>query len=247
MLIAIDIGNTNVHVGTARSGVLERAVCFPTDPGGTVESLRDRLATAADGRPDSVLASSVVRGMVDRVRDAASLLWEGVEVEEVTARTELGIESDVPKTRVGVDRLLAAAAAYRQVKRAVVVIGAGTALTVDGVSGEGRFVGGTISPGLRTKLRSLSDRTSLLPNVELARPEVFPGVDTAGSILAGVLYGTAGAADRLVEEFRNVLGAGAEVVVTGGDGPLLASYLKAPHRLEANLVLRGLVNLAGHP
>jgi len=243
MLVAVDIGNTNVHVGLAEGGLMAQARLFPKTPNVSPEEFQVSLSAALEGvSPEAVIVSSVVRGGVDLVRRTCISLWAGIDVVEATPEMDLGIRSDVqPAAKVGIDRLLAAGEAYALAGGAVVLVGVGTAITVDAVSSDGRFVGGTISPGLRTKLQSLSDRTSLLPLVDLKAPAAFPGKETGESILAGVVIGSAGAVDRLVEELKLVVGGGAAVMVTGGDGPFLSPYLKTEHQVLESLVLRGLV------
>lgn len=193
------------------------------------------------GTPDRCLIASVVRGAERVIQQAVQEVWALAPIV-VDAEMDLGIEFAVPRPDyVGIDRLLAASEAFRIVRGAVVVAAFGSAMTVDLVSAEGVFCGGTIAPGLGMGLRALHGETSLLPRVALEPPGSAVGTDTASCIRAGVVYGTAGAVERL---FRELVPDGrAMLVLTGGDAELLSPFIALPHRVEADLVLRALVSL----
>jgi type III pantothenate kinase len=123
----------------------------------------------------------------------------------------------------------------------VVVADLGTALTVDLVSGEGVFLGGTIAPGLRLCLEALSLKTSLLPRVDLSPPASVLGTNTADCIRSGVVYGAAGMAEGLVRRVAAYAEGPARTVLTGGDAPFLSPYLSFPHEIDPHLVLRGML------
>jgi type III pantothenate kinase len=121
-----------------------------------------------------------------------------------------------------------------------VVADLGTAITVDLVSSEGIFLGGTITAGLRQTSKALAIGTSLLPEADIRRPESVLGKSTLECIRAGVVYGAAGAVDRLASELVKEAGGTAEVLLTGGDAQLLSPFLSVRHSVENALVLRGL-------
>lgn len=189
---------------------------------------------------DGAIASSVVRGMTPVMSRAVRAL-SGRRLIEADPGADPGIDIAVPRPEaVGVDRLLAAGAAFRRVRGAAIVVDAGTALTVDLVSAGGCFLGGTIAPGLRAMANVLSSGTSLLPEVKLEAPPSALGRDTRECIRAGVVFGAAGAVDRLVEELIAAADAAPRVLLTGGDAPFLSPYLRSPHDSEPDLVLHGL-------
>ena len=192
------------------------------------------------GTLDGAIASSVVRGMTDVMGRAVRSLT-GCDLIEADPRTDPGIDIAVPRPEaVGIDRLLAAGAAFRLGRGPVVVVDAGTALTIDLVSVGGCFMGGTIGPGLRAKATALASGTSLLPEVKLEAPPSVLGRDTRECIRAGVVFGAAGAVDRVVEELIAGADASPRVLLTGGDAPFLSPYLKSPHDSAPDLVLHGL-------
>jgi type III pantothenate kinase len=159
--------------------------------------------------------------------------------------------------RLGIDRLLAGWMATRiHPNQRVVVVDAGSAITVDSVGPASEFHGGVILPGLSLQFESLGRGTDALPlldprdaaeeSIELA----VPAIDTVSAIRSGILCGTAGAIDRLIQmslaggsENRAEAGA-AKVILTGGDGGRLSSLLQSPHTVNHRLVLDALLDHA---
>ncbi|KPJ72667.1 MAG: hypothetical protein AMS14_07395, partial [Planctomycetes bacterium DG_20] len=145
--------------------------------------------------------------------------------------------------RVGVDRLLAALAAYRRTGGACIVVDCGTAVTVDAVDSGGVFLGGAIFPGREMMARALAEGTAQLPHVRgSAAPESVLGKSTEEAILAGLVRGTAGALESLVAAAMMEVGLHARVVVTGGDAAVPESpVLRRKSQVVPDLVLEGLV------
>ncbi len=248
MLLAVDIGNTRVGCALYEREEALAVWGMDTVPDRSASAYGEDLLRALEGAGvspraiDAALASSVVRGMVDRMGD---VVYEVCGVDLIAADTsmDLGVEVVVPQPDlVGIDRLLAAGEAHRIHPGPVVLASLGTAVTVDLVSGDGRFLGGTIAPGLGTALRSLHGQTSLLPSVDLTEPEAVLGRETRECIRAGVVYGAAGAIDRIAEELSSLAEGDPALVLTGGDAAFLAPHLHSPHQIEPDLVLRGLAS-----
>ncbi|MDE2888219.1 MAG: type III pantothenate kinase [Gemmatimonadota bacterium] len=244
MFLAFDIGNSSIGCAVFDDEELRTRWRMDTELASAVYStcLVDVLERAGIGLSavEGAIASSVVRGMTD-VMGRAVRSVAGCDLIEADPRTDPGIDVAVEKPEaVGVDRLLAAGAAFRRVGGSVIVVDAGTALTVDLVSSAGCFMGGTISPGLKAMANALSSGTSLLPEVNLAAPASALGRDTRECIRAGVLFGAAGAVDRVVEELSDAADRPPRVVLTGGDAHVLSPFLKSTHDSEPDLVLRGL-------
>jgi len=146
------------------------------------------------------------------------------------------------ESKVGDDRLLAAAAAWDALKQAVVVVDAGTAITLNFIDGEGTFHGGAIAPGATLQLKALHKHTALLPRVAFAQPdqkEPF-GRNTAEAMLLGVYEGIRGMVRQLVERYAEHYGAFPMVVATGGDAETLFSGDDLVDRIAPDLVLRGI-------
>lgn len=246
MFLAFDIGNSSIGCAVFDGDDMRTRWRMDTDAGrgSAVYSTRigDVLAGAGIGVRvlDGAIASSVVRGMADVMARAVRSL-AGCDLIEADPRTDPGIDVAVAEPEgVGVDRLLAAGAAFRLVGGSVIVVDAGTALTVDLVSAAGCFLGGTISPGLKAMAQALASDTSLLPEVRLEAPASAVGRDTPECIRAGVVFGAAGAVDRVVEELIDNAEGAPRVLLTGGDARFLSPYLRTQHDFEPDLVLRGL-------
>ncbi|MCZ6634780.1 MAG: type III pantothenate kinase [bacterium] len=241
-MIVFDVGNTNVKCvlfeGNKQVGQVQMATVRDQRWEVYREELGQLMPDVGDVEGGAV--ASVVRGMSDRLQRAVADLWD-VSLVEVNTSLDLGLRIQVPHPEwVGMDRLLACAEAYRLVDGAVVVAGVGSALTVDLVSGAGDYLGGTISPGSRMSFWALSERASLLPEVILAPPDGALGRKTEDCIRSGVVYGMAGAVDRLYAELNALDDGKASLVLTGGDAIFLAPYVQTTCQIESDLVAKGL-------
>ncbi len=246
MFLAIDIGNTNVDLGLFSDEVLVAHSKVPT-----------HLSASSNGHPAQLqhfveehasLAAVQCALVASVVSDLGPLFVEhcrqkGLTAQQIDSRWDLGlhIDYDHPE-RVGIDRLLAAAAAFAETpdQTAVVVADAGTAITVDVVSADGTFLGGAIAPGLRMMLGALRAGTSLLPHIELTENAVLPGKNTPDGMRAGVLYGAAEIVDGLCQRLRATQPSNTSSVLTGGDANQLFALTRHIERCESDLVLRGL-------
>ncbi|MDD5423469.1 MAG: type III pantothenate kinase, partial [Candidatus Omnitrophica bacterium] len=158
-----------------------------------------------------------------------------------------GKDVDVPiknlykvKSEVGQDRLVNAFAANKLYGAPCVIVDFGTAITFDIVSGKGEYLGGLILPGIKMSLKSLYDRTALLPKVELKAVSNIIGKDTINSMRGGILFGFGAMCDGLVSQYRKILGKGAKVIATGGNAGLVKRYAKSINIVDEDLTLRGL-------
>ena len=244
-VLVLDVGNTRVKVGLFVEGRLEARLQVETDQTRDVGFFTDRLRTMFEqwAGLDACLIASVVRGVPVLLIEAVQAVWS-VSPLVVNAQDNLGVLVAVPKPEdVGIDRLLEASEAFHILHSGVVVAAFGSAITIDLITDDGTFRGGTILPGLRTGLQALHRETSLLPNLEVNAPEGVLGTDTVACMLAGVVYGAAGAVDRIYQELCVLAGQALPLVVTGGDVRYVASLLQTHHQIEDDLVLRGLVSL----
>jgi len=224
-LLAFDVGNSRLKVAIfdGEEMVLRESLQFVADWQALAQELKARFSQA--DRPDRCLIASV---------------WKLSSVV-VDTQMDLGINVAVPRPDyVGIDRLLEASEAFHIVRDCVVVVAFGSAITVDLVTDNGVFRGGAILPGLRMGLRSLHGETSLLPDVALETPLSALGTDTTSCIQSGVIYGSAGAVDRLCGEL--VPQGSFVLVLTGGDAEFMAPFIQTPCQIEPDLVLRGLAS-----
>ena len=240
MLLAIDIGNTCIDIGLSTG---DETVCHhkcPTTP--PTDAGLQRLLTALDAPPVGAVIGSVVAELGAAYAEVCRDFSSGPVLQASSAWDwGLHIDYDDP-ARIGVDRLAAAAAAYRAAPagQAVVVVDAGTALTVDAIDAEGTFRGGVIVPGLRLGLNALSANTSFLPQVELAATTPLLGKNTTDGLRSGALHGSAALVEGLCTRMAAALDSPVAIFLTGGDSPLLQPHIAAVHACTPDLVLRGL-------
>ena len=242
MLIAVDIGNTHVDIRL-------------TDPANPLsESIDHRLVMPDnDGWPEPLgLPAAPAEWFVVSVqRQTEAALADWVKQKRPEDRFRVLGHRDLPivisvehPERVGMDRLAAAVAANqrRNAQRAAVIIDSGSAITVDAIDPQGRFVGGAIFPGPRMSAHALHRRTDLLPLVELEGPPPEPlGVSTPHAIRSGLFWGTLGAIRELAGRLAKALGpAPVDWFVTGGGAEWL-SFLPEATIHVPNLVLEGVM------
>ena len=244
-LLLLDVGNTRVKIGLSVSGRIQARLQVETECAHDSDALAEQLR-AAFGQwtsLDACFVASVVRGASESIAETVAGIWSVPSVM-VNTQYDLGIAVAVPKPEsVGIDRLLEASEAYHLLASGVVVATFGSAITVDLVTDDGTFRGGTILPGLRTGLHGLHRDTSLLPQLDVEAPNTVLGTDTATCMLAGVVYGATGAVDRIYQDLCHVAGKRLPLVITGGDVEYVAPLLKSTHQIEADLVLRALISL----
>ena len=245
-LLAINIGNTNTQLGLFQGPKLVKTLVTPsTDTRAIVDGAKT-LAGEADAESDArracVIASVNARAAEPADRALKGVIdWPGPYV--------IGRDIDIPlqgrldpEAMTGHDRALAALAAFDAMKQAVVVVDAGTAITMDFVDGEGVFQGGAIAPGIRMALHALHEHTDALPDLEFIKPATDDpfGRNTAQAMINGVFHGARGLVRILVERYAEAYDAYPVVVATGGDAHILFDNDELIERVEDNLVLRGI-------
>jgi type III pantothenate kinase len=246
MLLAVDVGNTQTHIGMFRDGALVEHWRFAT----VRESTADELATVLVGLLelrglalkdiDGAIVSSVVPQLVHEY-DGVSERYLGGVVKIVGP----GLKSGIPirtenPHEVGADRLVNAVAAYEHVGAACIVVDFGTAITYDVVSADGELLGAIISPGVEISMEALSERAARLPKVELEEPKELIGRSTQASIQSGVIYGFAGQVDGIVGRLRRELGVEATSIATGGLATSIAPFCEEIDEVDDLLTLTGL-------
>jgi type III pantothenate kinase len=232
--LVADIGNTRIKWGICLPSSLQIAAVAPDDPAAWAEQLRRWQIGAS--------AEWAVAGVHPTRRDrlAAWLRETGASVRVISDCRELPIRVDVTEPeKVGIDRLLNAVAAAARVPSgtAVIVIDAGSAVTVDLVDAGGTFRGGSIFPGLRLMARALHQFTAQLPLVENFDPHDLPGRETTAAIRAGVFHSVCGGIDRLVEQLAKP---GARIFLAGGSLELASGLRCQPKVVGPALTLEGI-------
>ncbi|MDH4141096.1 MAG: type III pantothenate kinase [Chloroflexota bacterium] len=255
MLLAIDIGNTNITVGLARGGSITGTRRSVTDSRATADEIELlmagflRLDDASFADVSSIVCASVVPGLTAAVETVARRRERPFLV--ATAGTvPIAIRVDRP-AEVGADRLVNALAAARIHGTPAVVIDFGTATTFDCVSSDGAYVGGAIAPGLELGLEALAARTAKLPRIELRTPDHAIGRDTVGAMQSGTVFGYQALVTGLLAKIRRELAdlAGVEAdevraILTGGlSASPWAEGLDGIDAIDPDLTLRGLAIL----
>ena len=239
---AISVGNTRIQSGVLSHDVLSEVSSTPV---ASIDALMEKTtgwwSNGGKDKGASVLLASVnseVSETIDSlVRD---LLGADVYVLERDIPVPIGRSLD-PETIVGVDRLLSAAAAWDHIKLVLVVVDAGTAISVVFVDGEGVFHGGAIMPGAVMQLESLARGAELLDPVEFSVPDEDAfGRSTASAMLRGVYHGIRGGAWRLIELYAESYGAYPTVIATGGDAEALFGNDELITSIVPDLALKGI-------
>ncbi len=252
MLIAIDIGNSNIKIGLFMEGRdktmpeirrISVKELLTTEQARGVEDqrmkLKEVLGDILSERPRGVIISSVVPELTQTFMELFSDFTDKVLL--VNYRLDTGLIFRIPDpSKTGPDRIAGATAAYHEFKSPLVVadFGSATALTVVGKGG--LYLGGAILPGVQMMAQVLHEETGLLPKIEPTLEGLEPiGKKTISAINSGIIYGTAGAIDRLRSEFEKELGHSLLLITTGGNASLIEPYIKVNHR-RPYLVLEGL-------
>lgn len=225
MLLALDIGNTQIFGGVMEGDVIR--LTFRTTSQGTITSdelglfLRGILRENGIARTDidEIALCSVVPGLVHTIR-ACCVKYFDLEplVLQAGKKTGLKIKYRDP-SQVGADRIAnAIGAVHLFPSRNLVIVDYGTATTFDVVSAEKEYLGGAILPGIRMAMESLSTKTAQLPRVEISRPENFVGTTTAASIQSGLYYGNVAVLEHFIARIRKEAFKGESCTVIGTGG-----------------------------
>lgn len=251
MLLAIDVGNTNIVVGVYDRDRLIDSGRMSTGPIRTVDEyaitlggLLERLQVPP-GSVTRILIVSVVPKATAGVKAALKTLCRPTPlIVGEDCRIPIRNRYRDPK-QVGADRLVNAVAARQRYGAPVIIVDFGTAITVDVVSRQGAYLGGMIAPGLEIGLEALVTKAALLPRIDLATPREVLGRDTVTSMQSGVVYGYGALCDGLVAavkaatKIRKV-----PVIATGGHAPFIAPYCRTVTDVDSTLTLDGLAIIA---
>lgn len=263
-VVAIDVGNSAVKAAIRQSSDNELAgETFLLKNTQWMRPLCDWLQSNLGGRSPECWVSTVNRSASVPLKDHLSELFPGASWTDVRFdMLPIRIDVDFPD-RVGIDRLVGGFAASKRFKQPVVVVDAGSAVTVDYIDHCAQedglphtvFSGGAILPGVRLQLAALAQGTEGIEQVTLDPPESSnsgsgetrfrPGKNTDAAIRLGVVSGLVGSVQRLAADYSFETDASkVKMVLTGGDAFLLSSYLSMPHLVVPNLVCDGLFQLA---
>jgi type III pantothenate kinase len=246
MLLAVDVGNTQTHLGAFDGEELVRDWRLGTVQSATADELAGTISRLLElddlsfESLDGAIVSTVVpqlgpeyEHLTERYLGRACLLVGP------TLKTGMPILVDNPH-ELGADRLVNAVAAHAKVNGACVAVDFGTSTNFDVVSGAGEYLGGVIGPGVEISLEALTSRTAKLPRIDLSAPEGPIGKHTQAAIQAGFIYGFAGLVDGIDRRLAEALGDHTTFIATGGLAATIAPHCETIDEVDPLLTLRGL-------
>lgn len=249
MIIAVDIGNTNIVVG----GIQNDAICFEarlrTDSTKTSDEYSIDLKMIFEiyhVRPEQIegsIIASVVPQVLNSVKTALlKLTGKTSLVVGPGVKTGLNIKVENP-AQAGADLVVACVAAVREHKAPLIVVDMGTATSMVVLDATGAFIGGCICPGVKISLEALTSHAALLPGVQLDQPKRAIGRNTADCMRSGIMYGAACMLDGMIGRFEEELGCETTVIATGTIAKYIVPLCRRKIRYDKNLILKGLASI----
>ena len=246
MLLAIDIGNTNITFGVFNGDKIKTTWRVSTAIHRTSDeyahlmlSLMERQGVTASHINDVVICSVVPPLLITFEQVCKSFLKKAPLIVEAGVKTGVRIDMDNPR-EVGPDRIVNAVAAHQLYGGPVIVIDMGTATTMDVVSKDGRYIGGAIAPGIAISTEALFTRTAVLPRIELSVPKKAIGRNTVAAMQSGIVFGYIGLIEGLILRIQSELEEKARVVATGGFASMAPQATSVIEIVNQDLTLIGL-------
>ncbi len=246
MFLALDVGNTNIHLGIFRGDELLSHWDISNNRDRTVDELALLLTQLFRNRgfETSGLRGAAIASVVPMVTGTvAAAVRRCCDLEPFVlgpdAQTGIAVRYDDPR-EVGADRIANAVGGFARYGGPLIVVDFGTATTFDAIAGDGSYLGGAIAPGLRISIEALSQRAARLPRIDLVRPGRAIGTNTAESMQAGIIFGYAGLVEALVGRISREIGGSPRVVATGGLAALIVRETGAVQLVDQHLTLEGL-------
>lgn len=244
MLLAIDIGNTNIVVGILNGKELVKSGRFSTDIYKTGDEyamnlysfLRLNNSFDIDGAIISSVVPALVRTFVKAIKIVCNI---DALVVGPGIKTGLSIKIDDP-AQLGADLVVGAVAAKEKYPQPTIIFDLGTATTGFVLDKNANFIGGIITTGVKTSINALSSGAALLPQIDISAPKKIIGTNSIECMKSGCIIGTACMLDGLADKFENELGEKATIVVTGGMGQIIAKNCTHDMIIDKNLLIDGL-------
>ena len=249
MILAVDIGNSNIVLG----GVREKEILFQarivTDHIKTsdqycaeLKTMLDLFGVSAQEIEGSIVAS-VVPPVLNSFRTAIrKLTGKSCLVVGPGLKTGLNILIDNP-AQTGADLVAGAVAALREYQPPLIVVDMGTATTISVLDQNGSLIGGCVCPGVKISLEALTSRTALLPGISLGQPKKAIGRNTIDCMRSGIMLGTASMLDGMIARMEAELGVKTTVILTGGIGKFILPLCSTQMIYDEDLLIKGLAAL----
>jgi len=249
MILAVDVGNSNIVIGGIAGEEIAFEARLRTDATKTSDEYCIDLKMILEvynveaSRLEGAIISSVVPQVLNSMKTAVKkLTGHTALVVGPGLKTGLNIKIENP-AQTGADLVVASVAALREHKAPIIVIDMGTATTVTVIDETGAFIGGSICPGVKISLDALTDRTALLPGLQLDQPKRAIGRNTIDCMRSGIMLGNACMLDGLIQRFEEEIGSKATVVATGGIAKFIIPMCRTPIIYDKDLLLKGLAIL----
>ena len=249
MIIAIDIGNSNIVIGGIQNDHILFEARLRTDATKTSDEYSIDLKMIFDihhlelAQIEGSIIASVVPQVLNSIKTA---LWKLTGKTSLVVgpgvKTGLNIKVENPN-QTGADLVVGCVAAMREQKPPLIVVDMGTATTMVVVDGSGAFTGGCICPGVKISLDALTQRTALLPGLQLDQPKHAIGRNTVECMRSGIMLGTACMIDGMIARLEEELGCKTTVIATGGIAQFIVPLCRREMRYEKNLILKGLAHI----
>lgn len=249
MILTIDIGNSNIVLG----GVRDQEIVFEARLRTEVTKTSDQYCVdlkilmevygVSNQDVEGTIIASVVPQVLNSMRTAIQKLTGKMPlVVGPGLKTGLNILLENPG-QTGADLVVADVAALREHKPPLIVIDMGTATTMSVLDKNGAHIGGCIIPGVKISMDALTDRTALLPGLQLDQPKRAIGRNTIDAMRSGIMLGTACMLDGMVERMEEELGCKTTVIATGGIAKFVVPLCRTPMIYDKDLIIKGLAAL----
>ena len=246
MILAIDVGNTNIVLGCIDEGKILNIVRIQTNDKCSAVEYAIKLKDILDlygidhGGFEGAIISSVVPPLTHALQEAVRLLI-GVDAVVVGPgmKTGMNVRIDDPGTLAG-DLVVGSVAAMNCYGTPCIVLDMGTATTMVVIDDKGCYLGGAILAGVKLSLSALAEGTSLLPDISISAPKKCIATNTVDSMRSGAVYGTAAMIDGMVERMEAELGMECKIIATGGLAPFITPLCKREVICDNDLLLKGL-------
>lgn len=249
MILAVDIGNSNIVVGCMDGQNIVFEARVRTDATKTSDEYCIDLKNILDiygvrrNQVEGAIVASVVPQVMNSIKTAIKkLTGKNALVVGPGLKTGLNIKVENP-SQVGADLVVGAVAALREHKPPMIVIDMGTATTMIVLDETGAFVGGSISPGVKISMEALTNGTALLPGLQLDAPKKAIGRNTIDCMRSGIMLAHACMVDGMVERMEEELGCKTTVVATGGIAKFVLPMCRTAIQYDKDLLLKGLYAL----
>ncbi len=246
MILAIDIGNTNIVLGGFSEGDLLFVARIATNPNKTEDEYATKIRSiltlhrVEQKEVEGAIIASVVPPLNTIMKKAVQIVY-GVDpiLVEPGIKTGINIHCDNPAT-VGADLICACVAAHHLYGSPSLVVDMGTATKIMLMDKNGTFCGASIVPGVHIGLRALSSGAAQLPQVSLEAPQSVIGKNTVDCMRSGVVFGNASLIDGMIDRFSAEMGEELPVLATGGLAPTIIPHCRHAIKLDEHMVLKGL-------